>query len=214
MPTVSHKSASVTTRLSSRILVTCAALCRSCSFSCVFSSLEYHVNPSSALDLQGNKTIWLVGEKETDLALGILGCGSSALTIPAEQTISSSGATLLLNQECRRCSLGLATGKSTIKLPAPTSPMAKISVGVEECMTAYAGTYYDETGTRLRRRISYRPKSIQVGAAPSRNLRLTISTTCDWILSSSQIESRRRGFAKLKTKGQNASGILRNDCVG
>src|SRR5210317_1690566 len=112
MPTVSHKSASVSwSGLSSRILVTCAALCRSCSFSCVFSSLEYHVNPSSALDLQGNKTILLVGEKETDLALGILDCGSSTLTI-SEPAISSSEATLLLNQECRRC------GKSTIKLPA------------------------------------------------------------------------------------------------
>src|SRR5210317_304637 len=131
MPTVSHKSASVSwSGVSSRILVTCVALCRSCSFSCVFSSLEYHVNPSSVLDLQGNKTIWLVGEKETDLALGILDCGSSTLTIPAEPAISSSEATLLLNQECRRCCLA-TFGKSTIKLPAPTSPMAEIIVGVE-----------------------------------------------------------------------------------
>ena len=119
MPTVSHMSSSVTRWSgvsSSSILATSAAFRTRSRLNCVFSSSEYHVDLSSALDLHGNNVILLVGEKETDLTTLALG------EAPEPAIISSSEMMLLLNEEYRRCCLA-TSGKLTIKLPAADIPM-------------------------------------------------------------------------------------------
>ncbi len=102
MPTVSHMSSSVTRWSgvsSSSILATSAAFRTRSRLNCVFSSSEYHVDLSSALDLHGNNVILLVGEKETDLTtLGLLTISLEAPEPePAIMTSSEVEVTLLLN---------------------------------------------------------------------------------------------------------------------